>query len=338
MEKTVILLNGPSSSGKSTMSAALQRIAEKRGYGKTDAVSIDDFVRVPQTDRIYEDDVWEISAELNGAVFRTLMSSDTVTVDHVMTSPRIYEGFMDAVKGCRVFRVLVRCDSDELERRENARGDRRKGTAADSMEFLYPADGYDLTVDTTFRTPQECAAEILDALEYSGCPVISIEGLNYFGRWDRTRRAARGILTDQGKILLSYETKTDTWMIPGGGMENGESWMTCCAREVAEETGILFIPQRCVLRIEEFYEDVRYLTEYYCGEAAGAAGRSLTSAEEDAGLESRWVDITEAAEIFSRHSDYADTDEMKRGLYQREHEALKALFGNGTDADEIKNT
>ena len=114
MEKTVILLNGPSSSGKSSISAALQRTAEGRGYGKVAAVSIDDFVRVPQGDRIYEDDVWEISEELNAAVVLALKSSQTVTVDHVMTSPRIYEGFMDAVRGYRTFRVLVRCDADEL--------------------------------------------------------------------------------------------------------------------------------------------------------------------------------------------------------------------------------
>ena len=333
MEKTVILLNGPSSSGKSSISAALQRTAEGRGYGKVAAVSIDDFVRVPQGDRIYEDDVWEISEELNAAVVLALKSSQTVTVDHVMTSPRIYEGFMDAVRGYRTFRVLVRCDADELERREAARGDRSKGTAADSLEYLYPSEGYDLTVDTTFRTPQECAADILDGLEEPGCPVISIEGLNYSGRWDRTRRAARGILTEEGKILLSYEKKTDTWMIPGGGMENGESWMACCAREVAEETGYLFVPQRCVLKIEEFYEDVRYLTEYYLGESAGTAGRKLTAVEEDAGLESRWVDITEAVGIFSRHAEYADTDEMKRGLYQREHTALTELLGEGTEEE-----
>ena len=72
MEKTVILLNGPSSSGKSSISAALQRTAEGRGYGKVAAVSIDDFVRVPQGDRIYEDDVWEISEELNAAVVLAL--------------------------------------------------------------------------------------------------------------------------------------------------------------------------------------------------------------------------------------------------------------------------
>ncbi len=29
-------------------------------------------------------------------------------------------------------------------------------------------------------------------------------------------------------VLLSYETKTDLWVTPGGGVEDGESLAACC--------------------------------------------------------------------------------------------------------------
>ena len=40
-------------------------------------------------------------------------------------------------------------------------------------------------------------------------------GENYFGHWDICRTACRGIIVQDGKILLSYETVTGQYMIPG---------------------------------------------------------------------------------------------------------------------------
>ena len=51
---------------------------------------------------------------------------------------------------------------------------------------------------------------------------IDIIGDNYFGKWNKTRAACRSVVIKDGKMLLSYETKTDQWMLPGGGLEAGE--------------------------------------------------------------------------------------------------------------------
>ena len=45
--------------------------------------------------------------------------------------------------------------------------------------------------------------------------IIDIVGENYLGSWDETRTACRGIVIDGEHMLLSYETKTNQWMIPG---------------------------------------------------------------------------------------------------------------------------
>ena len=155
---------------------------------------------------------------------------------------------------------------------------------------------------------------------------VSIVGENYFGAWRYTRTACRGIVRRDGDILLCFETRTGQYMIPGGGMEPGEDAAGCCAREVAEETGLLVRPGRCVLRIEEFYEDWRYVSLYFPCETLGRTEPRLTEQEAGVGMEPRWVPLRSALEIFSRHADYAATDEMRRGLYLRGYTALRRLF------------
>ena len=41
----------------------------------------------------------------------------------------------------------------------------------------------------------------------------------------------------QGKWLLSKHKGRDTWEIPGGHIEDGESWLEAAKRELHEETG-----------------------------------------------------------------------------------------------------
>ncbi|MCR4622434.1 MAG: NUDIX hydrolase [Clostridiales bacterium] len=157
---------------------------------------------------------------------------------------------------------------------------------------------------------------------------IEIIGENYFGRWDKTRVACRGIVINDGQILMSYASKEDVWMIPGGGQEAGETYEDCCVREVGEETGLLVIPSAPALEIDEYYEDCKYLSVYFFCKVIGETPARLTEAEINAGLEKRWIDVKDAISIFSRHAEYAETDEMKRGLYLREYTALKALTEN----------
>ena len=62
--------------------------------------------------------------------------------------------------------------------------------------------------------------------------IIELEGNWNADPSKRTRVSCRGLVMREGKLLLSYETKTGLWMIPGGGLEEGETDFDCCAREV----------------------------------------------------------------------------------------------------------
>ena len=52
---------------------------------------------------------------------------------------------------------------------------------------------------------------------------IEIIGKNYFGSWNKSRVACRGIVVRDSLLLMSYEAGTGLWMIPGGGLEPGEA-------------------------------------------------------------------------------------------------------------------
>lgn len=154
-----------------------------------------------------------------------------------------------------------------------------------------------------------------------------IVGKNYSGSYTKTRIACRGVVVREDRILLSYETENDLYLLPGGGLEPGEDVEECCVREVLEETGKKIRPMECALKIEEYYEEWRYTSYYFLAEMMGDGEQKLTDYEKAAGLTPRWLPLYEAAEIFSRHTFLAETDEPKRGMYERELTALQEIFG-----------
>lgn len=155
---------------------------------------------------------------------------------------------------------------------------------------------------------------------------IDILGDNRFETFTKTRAGCRAIIIRDGKILLSHETISGWWLIPGGGLEEGESLEECCIREVEEETGMIVKPLRQFLTINEFYEEVKYISHYFVCEVTGEGERRLTEAEVRRGLVPEWITIQEAVDIFATHEEIGDTYEEKRGAFQREYIALQEFL------------
>ena len=157
---------------------------------------------------------------------------------------------------------------------------------------------------------------------------VELYDQTYTGKFDRTRRACRGIVVRDGLVLLShYPASGDLWMIPGGGKEEGESDRDTVIREVAEESGYLIEPGDCALEIIEYFGDLRHINHYFPAEVAGQTEQKPTDLEERLKLEPKWVTPEEALAIFSRYDDYASEKGMKRILYFREYTALKEVLG-----------
>src|SRR5204862_335173 len=58
------------------------------------------------------------------------------------------------------------------------------------------------------------------------------------GARPRVIRAAGGIVTREGRVLLVHRPRYDDWTFPKGKAEDGESDEDCALREVREETGL----------------------------------------------------------------------------------------------------
>ena len=157
-----ILLNGPSSAGKSSIAKALRQ--KLHDSESTAIISLDDYLQMSPNEPIWEDDVFEVMPRMCEDIRAAVQEGKTVIIDHVITSARICRALTDAVAGSWMKTVLVSCDVDTLRRREAERGDRCAGSAEASFQYLYPKTGYDLCVDSGEASPAVLAEGIISSL------------------------------------------------------------------------------------------------------------------------------------------------------------------------------
>ena len=149
----IILVNGASSSGKSTLCRALQATLELPFWH----YSIDHFrsPRVLPWSRIERGDfAW---ATLRPAFFdgfhRCLpalaAAGSHLIVEHVVETRAWLAQLVDLLRPFDVFFVGVHCPLDELERREATRGDRPVGDARRDFATVHTFCRYDFEVDST---------------------------------------------------------------------------------------------------------------------------------------------------------------------------------------------
>ena len=164
MSLKVILLNGASSSGKSTLAKSLQKYIKSSRKEEYIITSIDEFLNMTVEEPIYEDDVFEISPLLCQKVLDILKTGRGVIIDHVITSERIYKQLTETLREYKLIKVQTKCPLNELKRREKERKNRCVGSAEASYEYLYPKEGYDLTLNTLELSLGECAKRICELL------------------------------------------------------------------------------------------------------------------------------------------------------------------------------
>jgi chloramphenicol 3-O phosphotransferase len=164
---TIILLNGASSSGKSTLSLALQAKLERPAYH----LAQDAFHQMAsKTHR--QADFWAVTASTILAMHHTIALFSNlgldVIVDHVILDrPPEHLWLRECVRLLHAHPVLfvrVECPLAELERREQQRGDRRAGQARAQIDRIHEHGVYDLTVNTATQTLEMCTDLILAAL------------------------------------------------------------------------------------------------------------------------------------------------------------------------------
>jgi chloramphenicol 3-O phosphotransferase len=153
----IVVLNGPSSAGKSTLAKAVR---DRLGPSWA-AVSVDRlyaFLHPEAPDRF---------AALNEAGLATAVSfadrGFDVVIESVFEDPERLEAARRALAD-RVWLIAVTCPIEALEARERARGNRRLGLARDQHERVLQGAIYDLRLDTARLTPEECVDQIATLL------------------------------------------------------------------------------------------------------------------------------------------------------------------------------
>lgn len=152
---------------------------------------------------------------------------------------------------------------------------------------------------------------------------INIYGDNYNAKTSKVREACRAFIANDGKILISYENKNCQLMLPGGGLENNESFEECLIREVEEETGYIVKVKNKIVTINEYYEDYLWINHYFVCEIIGAGKIKLSKIEQEQKMEAKWFVLNECLNIFKEYDKYSKVDEMRCGMYKREYLALK---------------
>jgi chloramphenicol 3-O phosphotransferase len=193
----VVVLNGGSSSGKTSIARSLQRLLGPTWM----TLGVDDLVRAlpggeqaaqvrpligpgSQTDGTAG--AGPIAFCADGAVvvgddFRRAEASwyaGLAAIGHCGTGLIVDEVFLGggssqerlrtALSGLPVFWVGVRCDPDVAAARERARPDRVSGMARLQAQQVHEGVAYDLVVDTTASSAASCARTVATALAGAG--------------------------------------------------------------------------------------------------------------------------------------------------------------------------
>lgn len=166
----VILLNGPSSAGKTTLAKALQaRLHAARGLDCM-ALSIDHFVRAgggAHESVIAAQAGLPIVETFHAAVAAAARGGAWVIADHVIgEDPGWIADLMARLDGIPVLSVQVTCEREELRLRESRRTDRSPDWAHAERQArtIHAPLPNQMAVDTTRSGPDDCAARILAAL------------------------------------------------------------------------------------------------------------------------------------------------------------------------------
>ena len=148
----IIIINGPSSSGKTTLALALQKQLDIPFIRFSFDLFIDH--KAFPSEQIKSGKFsWE---QMRPSIFRGLhqclpalaTAGNNVIFDHIIeTKAWLYE-LVSLISESDVFFVGVHCSLAELERREIQRGDRRPGEARQDFQTVHSIPTYDLEMNS----------------------------------------------------------------------------------------------------------------------------------------------------------------------------------------------
>jgi len=161
MQGNVIVLNGTSSSGKTTLARELQsQCSEVYLRCALDAF----WDMTPHGIPAGSNNFPQMKLALAKSVRALSETGHNVIVDIVFCGQKTYLELTKELAALNVIIVKVECALTELETREVARGDRDIGLAKLQYDTIHEGVIYDISVNTLVNSPEQCAHQIIKSL------------------------------------------------------------------------------------------------------------------------------------------------------------------------------
>ncbi|HEY0139319.1 MAG TPA: AAA family ATPase [Thermoanaerobaculia bacterium] len=169
----LVVLNGTSSSGKTSIARAFQEIAPRLFLN----FSIDSILytlppsvvaRLERGEPAPEIAFLELVRGFYACIRELASLGHDLVIDHAVMTRAEAELFVAAVDRYEVLMVGIECPVEVLAERERLRADRRPGLAVMQCERVHRWFAYDLVVDSSRVTSEDAARQIVAALDAGG--------------------------------------------------------------------------------------------------------------------------------------------------------------------------
>jgi chloramphenicol 3-O phosphotransferase len=161
----IIIIHGASSAGKSTLAKAVQQAFPLPLLHISYDLFIDGDI-VPWNR--FRDKTFEWAEErpkvLNGFWHWWPIlanAGNNIIIDHIIERDEDQVFLLDLLKGIDVYFVALHCSLEELEWREQQRGNRHKGDARSDLSFVHKGKIYDLELNSESSRVEENVATLI---------------------------------------------------------------------------------------------------------------------------------------------------------------------------------
>ena len=188
---TIIFLNGSSSSGKTTLAITLQELlaepfyhlgldqfrdgmpAKYRGLnspkGSTgqrglNVVPINTEGETPFTSIQFGDEGKVMLRGMRRAMAAMASEGLNLIIDDIILEQGFLEDYLHVMEGINLYFIGVRCTAEIISEREAMRPGRFPGTAVGHMDICHAHGSYDIELETSSKSPEECARNIIRRL------------------------------------------------------------------------------------------------------------------------------------------------------------------------------
>lgn len=167
----IVVLNGPSSAGKSTLARYLRDNLDERHLH----VELDVFRNMEPPDYwavekpLVQIRVAALCRAINATAATFSRHGQGAIVDHVLSSDA-WRYMLEDLVGLPVFIVGVFCSLDVLIDRERLRGDCKIGLAESQYGTIHAGRHYDYVVDTSSANETDCGQSVLNWLQSGPVP------------------------------------------------------------------------------------------------------------------------------------------------------------------------